>query len=91
MNKTVEPSTNDAATNEPTNTGDLSAGMLANNPMTLNGQLPYGMGNQAGFNNSMGFPMNNMNAMSNMIGSGNWNGMNSMGETSPTLVVVSAC
>jgi hypothetical protein len=80
VNKSVEPSTNDAATNELNNTGDSNAAMMANNPMAMNSQVPYGLGNQADFNNSMGFPMNNMNGMSSMMGNGNWNGMNSMGK-----------
>jgi hypothetical protein len=50
--------------------------MMGHNPMMMNsmaGQMGYG------FNNGMGFGMNGVNGMSNMMGNGNWNGMNSMG------------
>jgi hypothetical protein len=65
----------DAATDEP-NAHAANAGIMANNPMPMNGmagQMGYG------FNSGMGFGMNNMSGMNNMMVNGNWNGMNSMG------------
>jgi hypothetical protein len=46
---------------------------MMGNPMMMNGmpgQMGYGFPNQAGFNNGMGFGMNN-----NMMANGSWNGM----------------
>jgi hypothetical protein len=79
MTKSVEPSAADAPTDEQNTTSGSNDGMVGNNPMMMNGmsgQMGYGFPNQPGFNNGMGF---GMNGMSNMMGNGNWNGMNSMG------------
>lgn len=73
--RSVEPSAADAPADEQ-NANSANSAMMGNNPMTMNGmagQLGYG------FNNGMGFGMNSMNGMPNMMGNGNWNAMNSMG------------
>jgi len=82
MTTSVEPSTTGAPTDEQHNANAPNGGMMGNNPMMMNGmpgQMPYGFPNQPGFNNGM----YGMNGMPNMMGNGNWNGMNSMGM-SPT-------
>jgi hypothetical protein len=80
VTKSAEPPVTDASTDEQNNANGSNGGMMGNNPMMMNGmsgQMPYGFSNQAGFNNGM----YGMNGMPNMMGNGNWNGMNSMGTS----------
>ncbi|KAL5115382.1 hypothetical protein ACEQ8H_006758 [Pleosporales sp. CAS-2024a] len=78
--KNVEPCTADTPTEEQ-NASAINGGIMGSgNPMMMNGmagQMGYG-----GFNNGMGFGMNNLNGMASMMGSNttnnNWNGINSM-------------
>ena len=78
MTTSVEPSTTGAPTDEQHNANAPNGDMMGNNPMMMNGmpgQMQYGFPNQPGFHNGM----YGMNGMPNMMGNGNWNGMNSMG------------
>jgi hypothetical protein len=79
VTKSAEPSAADAQADEQNVPTGPNGGLLDNNSMMMNGmsgQMGFGFPNQAGFNNGMGY---GMNGMSNMMGNGSWNGMNSMG------------
>lgn len=74
MTKSVEPSAADVPAEEQNNSNARNGGMMGNNPTMMNGmsgQMPYG------FNNGM----YGMNGMPNMMGNGNWSGMNAMGTS----------
>jgi hypothetical protein len=63
----------DGAANENTNTADAA------NTNGTPGQMGFGFPNQGSFNGMSFNGMGQMNGMSNMMGNGNWNGMNPMG------------
>jgi hypothetical protein len=70
-----------SATDAPTdgqNVNTANDDMMGSNPMMMNGMAGHA---GYGFNNSMSFGMNSMNGMPNMMASGNWNGMNSLGAS----------
>lgn len=82
LSKDTAPPTHDTPADEQTSLNGSAGGMMGNNPMISNGmsgQMGYGVPNQAGFNNGMGW--NGMSGMPNMMGNGGWNNMNPMGKS----------